>query len=313
VTRTLVSIAAVLAAACGSAAPPPSPPAADRADPADPAVADDGGGRSCADRIARVRPHLDAVLAHADDDLARAKRGPTLSFETVDGTERDPEAIVIRYAMDRGVPTIFVGADPGIPWKGATSVAAVTRQMLTRSGLTVAELELDPVLDAPGFDALLVALSGWVHVRLIVGHTFFDRDRIVLAPAPAWSTRAFEARLDDRPTLMREDMARAIRGCAPLQDAFGRIESAQDLVAQVPAALAECDCAAASPEAIGTLAAMVIAVADFEPGWLEIRATASGGTPLAIGAADVEHLVTAIAGLDHATRTHDVGVTLAMP
>jgi hypothetical protein len=308
VARTVASCSVLLVAACGSSAPPPpAPPAAEP----DPEVA--AAVRPCADRIARVRPHLEAVNAHADAEMTRAKRGPTLGFETVDGTDRDPDALVIRYTSDRGVPTIVVGAGAGIPWKGAASLSAVMQQLRTHPGLVVVELELDPVLDAPDFDQLLVQLSGWAHVRLIVGHTFFDRDRIVLAPAPAWATRAIEARRDDRPALMREDMARAIQTCAPLQDAFGRIASAHDIVTQVPAALAECDCTSANPEAIGTLAATIIAVADFEPGWIEIRATASGGTPLAVAAADVEHLITAIAGLDRATRTDDLGVTLTLP
>jgi hypothetical protein len=307
VARTVASITVlVCAAACGNSAPPSEPAAPTRAPASAPAAE-----RTCADRIARVRPHLEAVNAHATADMERALNAPTLSFETVDGTDRAPGAAVIRYTIDQRVPTVFIGTGAGIPWKGVASVATVMQQVRAHRGDPIAELELRPTLDAPGFDQLLVALSAWGQVRLIVGHTFFDHDRVILDPAPAWATRALETRRDDRPAVMREDMTRAIQGCAPLQDAFGQIADARDIVTRIPAALAECDCAVANPEAIGTLAAMIIAVADFEPGWLEVRVTASGGTPVPVATADVEHLVTAIAGLDRAARA--AGITLTLP
>lgn len=284
-----------LVVACGGAAPnPPSAsPAAQSAAPmsaapgpvapTSPTDPDPVIELACKDRIARARAHLESVNKHAQEQLNLASSGAQLAtVDDVDGTDRDPKAVVIRYVPQNQGPTMIVGRDKGLVWNGHESVAKVMKLVRAHSGTKLAELELAPSMDARGLDELFVELSQWGRVRLFVMRNSFDRDRIVVPQAPSWAVNALDAGPNDRRKLIQDGMKRAIGPCGPLRDAFANMSSANDVVTKIPAALERCDCSATNPEAVATLAGLIIAVAERNLGWLDLVAKTSGGAQLTV-------------------------------
>jgi len=248
-----VRLALVVLAACGpkAVAPPPAPEPA----PVKPAL-------SCEDRIERAHKHVEAVSAAADRTMMKLGGLPeVVAAKAVDGTGRDPEALVIRYA--RGAMT--VGKEPAIAWRGHDSVAEVVKLVSARAPHGI-EVELAPRQDASGLDELFGALG---RVHLVVVHSALDPKRVILPDTPAWVTDIFAIPLDQRAPRIRDALRRAIAGCDSLQDALSHMEGSQDFV-KLPAAA--CKCETSNPEAIGTLAAIVIAVGEIDVGWIDVHA-----------------------------------------
>jgi hypothetical protein len=243
----------VLLAACGPKTVAPTP-VSDPAPAPKPAL-------SCEDRIERAHAHVEAVSAAADKTIRQLGNVPQLvSAKTVDGTGRDPEALVIRYAGG----AMTVGKEPAIAWRGNDSVAAVVKLVSARAPHGI-ELELAPAQDASGLDELFAAL-GRVHV--VVLHSSLDPKRVILPDTPAWVTDIFAIPVDQRAPRIRDAFRRAITGCESLEDAFSHMAGPQDFV-KLP--LAACKCETSNPEALGTLAATAVAVAEVEIGWIDVH------------------------------------------
>ena len=179
----------------------------------------------------------------------------------------------------------------------------MTEQVRAQSGANVIELEMPSHADASLLVFIIVELSKTAPVRILGARSGgLDRSSVVLADTPAWAAKI--ARIEDgdqaRDAIV-VGMKKLTASCEPLHQAFASINGESDIVTKLPLALAQCDCSATNPEAVATLAAMMIATAKIEIGWIEVRSVTKSATKLrAIGT--INDVVAALALVPAQTR-----------
>ncbi|MEO8843127.1 MAG: hypothetical protein ABI591_19510 [Kofleriaceae bacterium] len=254
--------------------------------------------------MARAKSHIEhaAESAHANlEPIMRIGEVPALA--QFDGTERDPSAVFVRLVSDISGPRVVVGNGPPIPLLTSDARVEMTRQVRAQSGANVIELALPSHADANLLVVVIDELSKTAPVRVLGARSGgLDRSSVVIADTPAWAAKI--VRIEDG-NQARDAIVAGVKmltaTCEPLHQAFASISRDSDVVTKLPFALAQCDCSATNPEAVATLAAMMLATAKIEIGWIEVRSVAKSATKLR-ATGTINDVVTALALIPAQTR-----------
>jgi hypothetical protein len=258
----------------------------------------------CERRVARAKSHLEHTAERSRANLGPLMRtGEVPALAQFDGTEREARAVIVRLVSDFGQMQVVVSNGAPIPLTSDAQLETLTSQVHAQRGANVIELVLPSHADASLLGVIIVELSKTAPVRILGAHGgSLDRSAVVVADTPAWAAKiaAIEDRDQAREALVA-GMKQLTASCEPLRQAFASVNGASEIVTELPVALAQCDCSATNPEAVATLAAMMIATSNIEVGWIEVRGVAKSPTKL-LATGTMNDVVAALALIPARTR-----------